>query len=304
MTTVTPPVHAEPASEEAPKTFRKKVVESNNQLFRASPLNYVVLVITFGLSVFPLYWMLVMASRTNDQIVQVPPVLVPGSHLGEHVRTLFDTPDVMFAKALVNSFIVASTITVGVVVFSALAGFAFARLRFRGNNVLLAIVVLTMMVPVQLGTVPLYMMMSWFGIQGTLPTVILPYLASGFGVFLMRQYTTQAIPEELIEAARVDGASTFRIFWSVVLPGLRPAAAILGLFTFMTYWNDFLWPYVALSPDHPTVQIALTHLNDGYYTDQSLVMAGTLVATLPLLVVIVLFGRQLISGIMDGAVKA
>ncbi len=189
-------------------------------------------------------------------------------------------------------------------IFSGLAGFAFAKLRFRGSNVLLAAVVLTMMVPVQLGTVPLYMMMDWFGIQGTLPTVILPYLASGFGVFLMRQYAIQAIPDELIEAARVDGASTIRIFWSVVLPGLRPAAAILGLFTFMTYWNDFLWPYVALSPENPTVQVALSRLSSGYYTDQSLVMAGTLMATLPLLVVVVLFGRQLISGIMDGAVKS
>ncbi|GAB6901716.1 carbohydrate ABC transporter permease [Kineosporia succinea] len=293
-----------PAETEARKPLRRKVAESNNQLFRASPLNYLVLVITFFLSVFPLYWMLVMASRTNDEIVQTPPVLTPGGNLGEHITSLFDNPDVLFAKALINSFIVAGTITVGVVIFSGLAGFAFAKLRFRGSNVLLAAVVLTMMVPVQLGTVPLYMMMDWFGIQGTLPTVILPYLASGFGVFLMRQYAIQAIPDELIEAARVDGASTIRIFWSVVLPGLRPAAAILGLFTFMTYWNDFLWPYVALSPENPTVQVALSRLSSGYYTDQSLVMAGTLMATLPLLVVVVLFGRQLISGIMDGAVKS
>ncbi|GAA3619841.1 carbohydrate ABC transporter permease [Kineosporia mesophila] len=300
MTTVI----ADPEPEAPRKPLRTKVVESNNQLFRASPLNYLVLVLTFFLSVFPLYWMLVMASRTNDEIVQIPPKLIPGSHLGEHVGALFDNPDVMFAKALLNSFIVAGSITLFVVIFSALAGFAFAKLRFRGSNVLIGLVVLTMMVPVQLGAVPLYMMMDWFGIQGTLPTVILPYLASGFGVFLMRQYASQAVPDELIEAARVDGATTIRIFWSVVLPALRPAAAILGLFTFMTYWNDFLWPYVALSPEHPTVQVALSRLSSGYYTDQSLVMAGTFMATLPLLVVIVLFGRQLISGIMDGAVKA
>lgn len=298
-------VDTEPETEAPPrKPLRRKVAESNTQLFRASPLNYLVLVITFVLSVFPLYWMLVMASRTNDEIVQMPPSFIPGGNLGEHVGALFDNADVLFAKALVNSFIVAGTITLGVVIFSSLAGFAFAKLRFRGSNVLLAIVVLTMMVPVQLGTVPLYIMMDWFGIQGTLSTVILPYLFSGFGVFLVRQYAIQAIPDELIEAARVDGASTLRIFWSVVLPGLRPAAAILGLFTFMTYWNDFLWPYVALSPENPTVQVALSRLSSGYYTDQSLVMAGTLMATLPLLVVVAFFGRQLISGIMDGAVKA
>ena len=161
-----------------------------------------------------------------------------------------------------------------------------------------------MMVPVQLGTVPLYMLMGWLGVGGRLPSVILPFLVSGFGVFLMRQYTMQAVPDELIEAARVDGCSTLRIFWSVVLPAVRPAAAVLGLFTFMQFWNEFLWPYIALDPANPTVQVALSRLSSGYYTDQSLVMAGTFMATLPLLVVLFVFGRQLISGIMEGAVKS
>jgi len=287
----------------APRLSRR-LAESNNRMFRASPLNYVVLVITFILSAFPLYWMLVLASRTNDEIVQLPPPLIPGGELAGNVQKLFDNQDVLFAKALINSFIVAGTITVSVVVFSALAGFAFAKLKFRGSTMLLGLVLLTMMVPIQLGAIPLYMMMDWLGIQGTLPTVILPFLVSGFGVFMMRQYAIQAVPDELIEAARVDGASSLRIFFSVVLPALRPAAAILGLFTFMQYWNDFLWPYVSLDPEHPTVQVALSRLSTGYYQDQALVMAGTLMATLPLIAVVVIFGRQLISGIMDGAVKA
>jgi cellobiose transport system permease protein len=293
---------ARPESLPEQPRLRRRIVESNNRMFRASPLNYIVLVITFVLSAFPLYWMVVLASRTNDEIVQLPPPLVPGGKLGGNVEKLFGAQDVLFAKALMNSFIVAGTITVSVVVFSALAGFAFAKLKFRGSNVLLGLVVLTMMVPVQLGTIPLYMMMSWFGLTGSLPTVILPFLVSGFGVFMMRQYASQAVPDELIEAARVDGASTLRIFVSVV----RPAAAILGLFTFMQFWNDFLWPYVALDAENPTVQVALSRLSSGtnYYQDQALVMAGTLMATLPLIVVVILFGRQLISGIMDGAVKA
>lgn len=292
-----------PPPDPTPRLSRR-LVESNNRIFRASPLNYVVLVITFVLSAFPLYWMLVLASRTNDEIVQLPPPLVPGGQLADNVTALFENQDVLFARALINSFVVAGTITVSVVIFSALAGFAFSKLKFRGSNVLLGVVILTMMVPIQLGTIPLYMMMSWLGINGTLPTVILPFLVSGFGVFMMRQYASQAVPDELIEAARVDGASTLRIFFSVVLPALRPAAAILGLFTFMQYWNDFLWPYVSLDPEHPTVQVALSRLSTGYYQDQALVMAGTLMATLPLIVVVVVFGRQLISGIMDGAVKA
>jgi len=307
MSTIDSPISAKPESlpEPGPRLSRR-LLESNNRMFRASPLNYVVLVITFVLSAFPLYWMVVLASRTNDEIVQLPPPLVPGGHLIGNAQKLFDSPDVLFAKALINSFIVAGTITVSVVIFSALAGFAFSKLKFRGSNLLLGVVILTMMVPIQLGTIPLYMMMSWLGLTGTLPTVILPFLVSGFGVFMMRQYASQAVPDELIEAARVDGASTLRIFFSVVLPALRPAAAILGLFTFMQYWNDFLWPYVSLDPEHPTVQVALSRLSSGtaYYQDQALVMAGTLMATLPLIVVVVIFGRQLISGIMDGAVKA
>jgi cellobiose transport system permease protein len=286
------------------RSIARAVADGNSRVYRASPLNYLVLVVSLVLSVFPLYWMLVMASRTNDEIAQIPPPLTPGSRLGHNVSQLFANEDVQFVESLVNSFVVAATITVSTVVLSSLAGFAFAKLRFPGRGPLLLLVVLTMMVPVQLGTIPLYMLMGWLHVAGRLPSVILPFLVSGFGVFLMRQYTLQAVPDELIEAARVDGCSTLRIFWSVALPAVRPAAAVLGLFTFMTYWNEFLWPYIALDPDHPTVQVALSRLSSGYYTDQSLVMAGTLMATLPLLVVLFVFGRQLISGIMEGAVKA
>jgi cellobiose transport system permease protein len=120
----------------------------------------------------------------------------------------------------------------------------------------------------------------------------------------MRQYTMSAVPDELIEAARVDGCSTFRIYWSVILPAVRPGAAVLGLFTFMQTWNDFVWPLVTLGPQNPTVQVALRTLQNGYYEDQSQVLAATLVATLPLLAVFALLGRQLIGGLMEGAVKA
>jgi cellobiose transport system permease protein len=288
----------------ARRPLGRALVESNARVYRASPLNYVVLVVTLVLSAFPLYWMLVMASRTNDEIAQIPPPLVPGDQLGHNVSQLFANEDVLFAKALVNSFLVAGTITLTTVSLAALAGFAFAKLRFRGRNAMLGLVVLTMMVPVQLATVPLYILMGWLQVGGRLPSVILPFLVTGFGVFLMRQYTMQSVPDELIEAARVDGCSTLRIFWSVVFPAVRPAAAILGLFTFMQYWNEFLWPYIALDPENPTVQVALSRLSSGYYTDQSLVMAGTFMATLPLLLVLFVFGRQLISGIMEGAVKA
>ena len=251
----------------------------------------------------PLWFMVVMASRPNSDITSVPPPLTPGDQLDDNIARVLANEDVMFGQALLNSLIVAGVCTVSVVLLSSMAGFAFAKLRFRGRGALLLVVIGTMMVPVQLGLVPLYMLMGTLGLNGQLPAVMLPFLVSGFGVFMMRQYAASAVPDELIDAARVDGASTVRIFFSIVLPALRPAAAVLGLLTFMERWNDFLWPYLTLDPEHPTVQVALSRLSGGYYTDQALVMAGTLLGTLPLVVVFVLFGRQIIGGIMEGVVK-
>ncbi|PWU50295.1 sugar ABC transporter permease [Micromonospora globispora] len=275
------------------------------RLWSAGRLTYVALTITAFLSIFPIYWMFVVASRTSDAMGQVPPPVTPGGNLGANIARLFENTDAYFLAGLINSAIVAGTVTVSVVFFSTLAGFAFAKLRFRGRNALLLVIVATMMVPTQLGVIPLYMLMTKLNWNDRLPAVIVPALVTGFGVFMMRQYAGQAVSTELIEAARVDGCNTARIYWNVVLPALRPAAAVLGLLTFMTAWNDFLWPYAVLNdPENPTVQLSLRALSDGYYQDMSQVFTGTAIATLPLLLVFIVFGRQIIGGIMEGAVKA
>ncbi|SEG10929.1 cellobiose ABC transporter membrane protein [Thermomonospora echinospora] len=273
-------------------------------LWEASPLTYLTLIVALVLSVFPVYWMIIVATRGNDIVGDVPPPMLPGGELGKNLGAVFDAEEASFAKGLVNSAVVATSVTVSTVLFATMAGFAFAKLRFRGKNALLLTVIATMMIPVQMGIIPLYIMMGWFGWQGELQSVILPFLITGFGVFMMRQYTQQAVPDELIEAARVDGCSTFRIYWSVVLPALRPAAGVLALLTFMQTWNDFMWPLAVLSPDNPTVQLSIRQLNSAYFQDYTLVFAGTTVATLPLLIVFVIFSRQIIGGIMEGAVKA
>jgi cellobiose transport system permease protein len=306
-TTQTPRVTTTaPASPSRPTGRRRRLAAAAASSTGATPagrLIYLCLILSVLLSAGPLYYMVVMASRPNSDISSIPPPLTPGSQLGTNVRRVFENQDVMFGQALLNSVVVAGLATVAVVVLSSLAGFAFAKLRFRGRSALLLVVIGTMMVPVQLGLVPLYMLMGKLGLAGSLWSALLPFLVSGFGVFMMRQYATQAIPNELIEAARVDGASTTRIFFSVVFPILRPAAAVLGLLTFMERWNDFLWPYLTLDAEHPTVQVALSRLSSGYYTDQALVMAGTLLGTLPLVIVFIVFGRQIIGGIMQGGVK-
>jgi cellobiose transport system permease protein len=271
---------------------------------KSNPLVYLTLIVAIALSAFPLYWLFVVATRSNDVVGDWPPPLVPGGNLADNVTRLFAAEDAHFLKGMLNSAIASITVTVAVVFFSSLAGFAFAKLKFRGRNGLLVVILATMMIPVQMGIIPLYMIMVELGWQNRLEAVIVPFLVSAFGVFLMRQYAERAVPDELIEAARVDGCSTFRIFWTIVLPALRPGAAVLGLFTFMSTWNEFLWPVAVLEADNPTVQFSLSQLSTTYYTDYTLMFSGALIATIPLLLVFIAFGRQIIGGIMEGAVKA
>lgn len=274
------------------------------RVHQAGPLTIIGLTVAAILSVFPLYWMVVIASRTNASAYEWPPALLPGGNLGENVQRVLDNSDAAILKGILNSFVAAGTITISTVFFSAIAGFAFAKLRLRGSNALLIAILLTMMIPVQLNIVPLYRLMVELDWLNDIKAVIVPFLISGFGIFLMRQYTLQSVPDELIEAARVDGCSTWRIFRHVVAPALRPAAAVLGLLTFMQYWNEFFWPFIVLAdPSNPTVQVSLKTLNSAYHQDLAQIFAGTLIATLPLAVIFVLFFRQIIRGIMEGAVK-
>jgi cellobiose transport system permease protein len=265
--------------------------------------SYTLLTVIFAVSVFPLWWSFVIASRQSSDINLVPPALIPGPNFLDNLQKAFAT--VPFIQALGNSLIIATTITVVVVFFSTLAGFAFAKLKFRGRNALFVAVIATMAIPTQLGIIPLFMTMADWGWIGTLQAVIVPSLASAFGVFFMRQYLVETVPDELIEAARVDGANMWRTYWHVALPAARPAMAILGLFIFIAAWTDYLWPLLVLGTENHTVQTALAALraSGGHVTDHSMVLAGTVLATLPLLLLFFVAGKQLISGIMAGAVK-
>ena len=253
------------------------------------------------ISVFPLYYTIVMASHTNAEMAADTPPMLPNASVFDNVKKALDLAPLNLG--LVNSVIVSGAITLGTVAFCTLAGFAFAKLRFRGSAVLLAICIATMMVPLQMGVIPLYMMMARLGLANHLSAVILPGLCTAFGVFFMRQYIVSAVPDELIEAAYMDGAGPLRVFWSVVVPAARPAMAILGMLTFLMAWNDFFWPIIVLSSQNPTVQVSFQSLATGYAPQQSIIMAGTLYGTVPVLIVFALLGRQIVGGIMQGAVK-
>ncbi|MBC7278334.1 carbohydrate ABC transporter permease [Nocardioides sp.] len=256
-------------------------------------------------SAFPLYWSFVIGSVTRQRAIQAPPPLIPGGHFFENAARVFDRID--FWSALLNSIIVSGISAVSVVLFSTLAGYSFAKLRFRGSQVGMIFVVATMAVPTQLALVPMLKQFSNLGLTGTLPAVILPWMVTAFGVFFMRQYLIDAIPDELIDAARVDGASMIRTFWTVAIPAARPAMAILALFTFMQVWTDFMWPLIVLQgSDVQTLQTALDALKVAPgqgHADMALVQAGTILATVPLLLLFIATGRHLVSGIMQGAVK-
>lgn len=261
---------------------------------------YAVLFVIFVGGAYPLWWSYIAGSSPSSVLsAQWPPIL-PGSLFWKNVIAVFDT--VPFWLALGNSIIVSGVITISVVFFSTLAGYSFAKLKFRGREGLMVFVIGTLAVPTQLGIIPLFMLMKQFGWTGTLGAVIVPTLVTAFGVFFMRQYLLDVIPDELIEAARMDGASMISTFWHVGVPAARPAMAILALFTFMTAWTDYLWPLLVV-PQNPTLQVALSQLQSAKYVDYSIVLAGAVMATIPLLLMFVLAGKQLVSGIMAGAVK-
>ncbi|MCD9141608.1 carbohydrate ABC transporter permease [Streptomyces albireticuli] len=268
---------------------------------RAGPVTYAVLVLFTAGSLFPLVWTAVTASRDNARLARTPPPFRFGDRLLTNLGTAWG--EAHMGLALFNTVLVAGAVALGTVLFSTTAGFAFAKLRFRFRNVLLLTTVGTMMVPPQLSVVPLFMVVAELRWTNELQSVVLPTLVSAFGVFFMRQYLVEALPTELIEAARVDGASSLRVLWHVVFPVARPAMAVLGMLSFVQAWNDFFWPIIALTQENPTVQVALTGLGRGYVPDQAVIMAGALLGTLPLLLAFTLFGRQIVGGIMQGAVK-
>ncbi|SDC92962.1 cellobiose ABC transporter membrane protein [Sanguibacter gelidistatuariae] len=266
-------------------------------------VTYVILVIVLLISAYPLYYVIQLASSDSLTIVRNPiPGLLPQGNLFTNFSRVFDS-NIPLVKGFINSLTIAVVQSITVVIFSTLAGYSFAKLRFRGRGPLLVFVIATMAIPSQLGIVPLFIVMSEIGWSGKIIAVIVPGMVTAFGVFWMTQYLEGALPYELIEAARVDGASMIRTFWHIAMPAARPAAAMLALFTFIGSWTAFFWPFIILGSKNPTLPMVMQLLNSNYFTDFSLVMAGVLLSTLPLVVVFAFAGRHLVAGIMAGAVK-
>lgn len=266
------------------------------------PSLYGMLIIVALLCLFPFYWMYVIGSSDNSAIATIPPTVTPGGNWGAtfaHITEMFDLWTVYR-----NSFIVAFITSVLQVFFSTLAGFAFAKLRFRGNGTMFAIVLVFLTIPLQLGIIPLYLLMAKLSLVDTLAALILPYMVSVFGVFWMRQAMLSNVPQELIDSGSVDGAGFFKIYWSLALPLVRSSAFVLFLFTFLSAWNDFAWPLIITqTPENFTAQVAVAQLNSANNPNYPSILGGSLVMALPLIVMFIVTARQFVAGVMDGAVK-
>ncbi|MFE6867139.1 carbohydrate ABC transporter permease [Kitasatospora sp. NPDC057692] len=255
-----------------------------------------------GLSVAPFYWLVIAATHSDTEIFDWPPHLLPGSHLGENLRHLQDR--VGIGRVVLNSILVSGIQTVGALVVALLAGYAFAKFRFRGRTVLFAVLLSTLVVPDQVMLVPLFKMMMSFGLLDSYQGLILPGLCVPFAIFLMRQ-ALASMPDELLDAARVDGAGELRVLFGVVVPVMRPVLAALGIFLFLGSWNNFVWPLIALrTPEMHTLPVALATLQGmKANTDYGLILAGTALSTLPMMVLFLVLQRQFISGLLAGATK-
>jgi len=265
-------------------------------------LLYGILSVGAFISLFPLYWLVVMASNSTSDIYTTPPTFIPGPRLFDNIGAVFARID--FAGSLLNTVIVACSVTFLVLVFDSLAAFAFAKFEFPLRRTLFTITLVTFMLPMQLAVIPQFITMTNLGWVGQLPALIVPAAANAFGIFWLRQYMVSSIPDELMDASVLDGAGFFRQWFTVCLPLIRPGLGFLGIFTFIAAWNDYLWPLVVLTnPNQVTLQVATAQLNTAFGQDYGMVMAGALLAVLPLLIVFLIGARQFIGDIAKGAIK-
>lgn len=275
---------------------------SKVRIRRRGILLHAALMFGAAVSLFPFYWTLVMATNSTEDIYRFPPKLTLGSEFGTNVRNVFDSID--FFGSMANTLIVACSVTVLVLFFDSLAAFTFAKFDFPGRRVLFGILLGTFMLPVQLAVIPQFITMAELGWIGDLKALIIPAAANAFGIFWMRQYIKGAVPDDLLDAARLDGARFFRMYWSVALPVLRPALSFLGIYTFISTWNDYMWPLIVLTnPEKVTLQVALSQLNGTHQLDYSRIVTGALLAMFPLVIVFTIFARGFIADLAKGAFK-
>lgn len=253
------------------------------------------------ISLIPVLWMVSASLMQTGEASTFPPPFFPSHPTFEHYRAL--TERLNMGRYFLNSFIIASAVTLVSLLFNSMAGFAFAKYKFPGRDSLFRVMLSGMVVPAQVTMLPLFLMLKTFGVVNTYVGAVIPGLASIFGIFLIRQFAG-TIPDSLIEAARMDGASEFKVYRTVVLPLCRPILYTLALFTFMGTWNDFMWPLIIMTDEtNYTLPVGLANLMGEHVLDLELMMAGSVVTILPVLLLFLFFQRHYVRGLMLGGVK-
>lgn len=253
------------------------------------------------IAIFPFYWMFVTAVKPIEEIFLFPPKLWPGEFRWENFGISMGRAD--FPTYFRNSAIVTFTSVTITVCINLLAGFAFAKYKFRGREFFFMIVLSTLMIPLQVTMIPVFIIASKLGIRNTLWGVIIPPCAEAFGLFMARQFISD-IPNELLEASRIDGATEFQIFSKIVLPNVKPLISTLIIFTVMWRWNDLQWPLIMLSNDKfYTVQLGLSTLNGALYVNWNDIMAASLISIIPVIVVFLIFQKQFVEGMASSGIK-
>jgi len=262
---------------------------------------HLLLLLGLAITLAPFIWMISTSFKSSESVFTFPPQWIPKNPTTEQYRALFR--EVNFLQFFKNSVIVAFGITLFSLFLNSLGGFAFAKYKFPGREKIFALLLATMMVPGQITMIPVFLMLKTIGLINSYWGLIIPAGASAFGIFLMRQFIT-TIPNDLIESARIDGCSEFRIYWTIILPLCKPVVAALGIFTFMGSWNAFLWPLIVMIKENMyTLPVALANLSGQYATKFGLLMAGAVVVVAPVIIVFIIAQRYVIKGVAVTGLK-
>lgn len=265
-------------------------------------LNWVILLIGAIFMVVPFYWMVTTSFKYPSEVIAYPPIWIPTRVTLEHYEKIFT--EMNFLRYFFNSAYISITVTAIVILTSAYVGYVFAKFDFWGKNVIFLCILATMMVPFPVTMIPMYLVMGRIGWVGSHKSLIIPALYSTFGIFMMRQFM-HSIPNELREAAKIDGCGEFRIFWTIILPLTKSGLAALTIFTFMWNWDSFLWPLIVLNSDNAfTLPVGLAMFANQFWTDYALVLAGSTVTVAPVLIVFFLMQKRFIEGITLSGMKA
>ena len=271
------------------------------QSFGRKLLIHIILLLGLGITIFPFFWMVLTSFKTTGEAMQIPPTIFPKKFITVAYSQIVSS--LPFARIYLNTILSTVITVLAQLVFCAMAGYAFARIKFPFKNTIFILLLSVLMVPGQIFLIPQYLIIQKMGLLDTIPALFIPNLFSAFGTFLMRQFFL-SLPEELEEAAIIDGCSRYQIFWRIMLPLVRPGLVTLSIFTFKFAWNDFMWPLIVnTSPKNMILGPALSTLQGQYTSQYPMQMAGAVLAVIPVIAVFFIFQKQFIEGVAQSGIK-